>query len=329
MKKTLRMLTVMLLTVSMVVSAPLALAVGPNDIPWGDYAAVPSGSAFGSFQGTERAPYICFEPDFSGKLSYDEFAVDFRADHLPIGTYVCVNNWDFDDYGLLRRYRSVKRDYSGVAGYAGFQRLSDGRTFIILTVWDSYCYDTNGKMTRIQATQVYPDNNEGFEACVGDLVTGEGCFVHTLLPFDWQEGSNYRALLQLTNPNDGSNSHLLFYVCNLQTGAWYLLVEYDLGYNGVGMNRCVSFLEDFSSDAHADLRSVALSDYRVRPFGKADWISAREATLYCYYSNNGSYRYGAIGNAFWAVTTAVPGVWTAPANYQRFKVTHSDSGMPY
>lgn len=196
-------------------------------------------------------------------------------------------------------------------------------------MWDSYCYDNRGNMTRIQATQVYPENNEGFEVCVGDLVTGEGCFVHTLLPFDWQEGKNYRALLQLTNPNDGSNSHLIFYVCDLQTDAWYLLVEYDLGYQGASMNRCVSFLEDFSTDAHANFRSMALSDYRVRPAGQVDWTSSREATLYCDTSNNGSYRYGATGNAFWTITTAVPNVWAAPAGAQRFTVTYSDSRVPY
>lgn len=131
MKKSLRDLTVMLMAVSMVVSllvfAPAALAVGPDSIPWGEYAAVPSGSAFNSFQGTERAPYICCEPDFSGKLSYDEFAVDFRADYLPIGNYLCVNTWDFDDHGLLSRYSSVRRDYDGVAGYAGFQRNYEGK----------------------------------------------------------------------------------------------------------------------------------------------------------------------------------------------------------
>ena len=308
---------------------PTALADGPDYIPWDAYAAVPSGSVFSSFSGTQRAPYICCEPDFSRKLSYHEFAVDFRADYLPIGTYLCVNNWDFDDHGLLQRYSHVRRDYQGVAGYAGFQRLSDGSTCIILTVWDSYCYDNDGSMTRIQATQVYPDNNEGFEVCVGDTTTGEGCFVHTLLPFDWKEGRDYRALLQLTNPWNGTNSHLLFYVCDLWTGAWYKLVEYDLGYNGTGMNRCVSFLEDFSTNAHADLRSVALSNYRVHPFGKPDWISTRKATLSCYYSNNGSYRYGSYGNAFWAITTAVPNVWAEPAHSELHTVSSSSSESPY
>lgn len=302
---------------------------GPNYIPWGDYAAVSDWSAFSSFTGSQRAPYICCEPDFSGRVSANEFAVDFRADYLPIGTYLCVNNWDFDDHGLLQRYSSVRRDYSGVAGYAGFQRGYDGTTNFILTVWDSYCYDYNNNMIRIQATQVYPENNKGFEACVGDTTTGEGCFVHTLLPFNWEAGKNYRALLQLTNPADGSNSHLLFYICDLQAGAWYRLLEYDLGYNGTCMNRFVSFLEDFSADAHADIRSVALANYRVHPYGSADWTSSREATLSYYYTNNGSYRYGAYGNAFWAVTTAVPNVWAASANYQRFTVTKSSPGSPY
>ena len=304
-------------------------AAVPDSIPWGSVVSLPGESEIRAYRGTQRAPYVCCEPVFSKMRTYTEFSVDFRADHLPKGTYLCVNNWDFDDSGLRKRYESVKRDYNGVAGYAGFQRHYDGTTWIIMTVWDTRCYDRKGNMTRIQARQTYPKNNEGFEVCRGDTDTGEGCFVHTLLRYDWREGRNYRALLQLTNPSDGTNSHLLFYVCDLQTGAWTQLVEYDLGYNGAYMNRCVSFLEDFSANDAGRPRSMVLANYRVRPTGKTAWQGAKQASLYCYYSNDGSYQFGAKGNAFWTVTTGIPRCFKAPNKRQKFTVKSCESGSPY
>ena len=51
---------------------------------------------------------------------------DYDIIILPNGTYLCVNNWDFYNPGMTRRYNTVKRDYNCVAGYAGFQKGLDG-----------------------------------------------------------------------------------------------------------------------------------------------------------------------------------------------------------
>ena len=330
MKRYLRPFISLLILILLIgLSAP-AFASPPDSIPWTKMLTIPVESEIRAFRGSMRAPYICCEPEFSGVKTYVEYAVDFRADYAPPGTYLCVSNWSFDDSSLLKRFASVRRDYDGVAGYCGFQKRHDnGQSQIILTVWDTYCYDKYGNMTDIQATQVYPANNKGFEICKQDLVTGEGCFVHTILPYDWQEGKNYRALLQLTNPSDGSSSHLLFYVCDLQTGIWTQLVEYDLGYSGVYMNWGLSFLEDYSSGGAGQLRSAALSNYRVHPSNSSEWTSAKSAKFSCYYSNGGSYSYGARGNAFWTITTGLSNLWPTPENYKKFSVDSCEKGSPY
>ncbi len=329
MKRCRLLITVFLMAIVMMGSSGVGHAAVPNYIPWSNHVSIPDANDIYAYQGTQRAPYICCEPTFNGVKTYDEFSVDFRCDYAPPGTYLCVNTWDFDDYGLRSRYASVKRDYSGVAGYAGFQKFDDGSTWVIMTVWDAYCYDQQGNLTLVEARQIYPENNRGFESCRDDLVTGEGFFVHTILPYDWQEGRNYRALMQLSNPNDGGNSHLIFWACDLQTGVWTRLIEYDLGYNGNCMNRCVAFLEDFSRGGAGNIRSMALSNYRARVTGSTNWVSAREATLSCYYSNNGSYQYGADGNAFWAITTGLPNRWSTPRDNARYTVTDAESGCPY
>ena len=182
---------------------------------------------------------------------------------------------------------------------------------------------------KYKTSQVYPAGNKGFEICKGDLVTGEGWFVHTILPFDWKKSHNYRALLQLSNPPDGSNSHLFYYVCDLHTGAWTKLVEYDLGYNDVQMNRCVSFLEDFSYGMAGYPRSMALSNYRVHPTGSGTWAGTNKAVMDCYYSNNGSYQYGSSGNAFWAITTGIGGRCYTPQKNLTCYVNRYETGQPY
>lgn len=310
------------------IAAP-ALAEAPGSIAWNKVISLPSASEIQAFRGTARAPYICCQPEFSGVTAFYEFSVDFRADHLPRGTYLCVSNFGFNDAGLLKRYASVKRDYEGVAGYAGFQKYEDGTTGIILTVWDSYCYDRSGRKITYQATQVYPAGNKGFEVCVGNTVTGEGCFVHTLLPYNWVEGRNYRALLQLTNPTDGANSHLIFWACDLQTGAWTRLVEYDLGYSGTYMYWTTAFLEDFSYHDAGSLRSMVLSNFRVHATSKAEWVTTKKATFSCNYSNGGSYQYGSAGNAFYTITTGLPNRCSRPADRKTYTVSSCEGGSPY
>ena len=165
--------------------------------------------------------------------------------------------------------------------------------------------------------------------CVGDTVTGEGCFVHTVRKIDWKEGHNYRALLQLSNPPDGSNSRIMFWMQDLETGAWTLLAEYDLGYNGNHIYWCCSFLEDFSIGGAGSVRSAALSNYRAHPAGQAEWVSTRKATFSCNYSNGGSYWYGAKGNAFFTITTGLPGRCATPQDPLTVTVNHSEAGSPY
>ena len=113
-------------------------------IRWADYMNLPTQSEISNHQATGRAPYIVCTPSFSGTDGYTDYVVDFRADYLPIGTYLATGCFDIDNRSLLKQYASVSRDYNGIGAYCGFQKLYDGSGIAIMTVWDTYCKDRKG-----------------------------------------------------------------------------------------------------------------------------------------------------------------------------------------
>ena len=109
--------------------------------------------------GTERtSPYIVCVPDFGRTDRYIEYAVDFRADHLPNATYLSTLSWYMGSEQLSRQYASVQRD-AGWAGYCGFQSLDDGRRVAIMSIWDTFCTDAQGRTTVIRARRIYPESD--------------------------------------------------------------------------------------------------------------------------------------------------------------------------
>ncbi len=318
MKKLLSLLMILILCLSMISGAFAA----SSKISWSSYMDLPSKKEMKSHKANGRAPYIVGTPEFEGSGNWTDYVVDFRADHLPKGTYLCVCTFDLDTSPLLKKYKSVSRDYPGVGGYCGFQRGYDGKGYAIMTVWDTYCRDRKGNLTIVRASGVYPSGGN-FERFEGDTVSGEGCFIHCLVPYDWQKGKNYRAALQMYG------SRLIFWVQDLETSCWTQLMEYDLGYEGASLQYPRAFLEDFSQNTHGYLRSMVLSNFRVRDSRSGKWLSTRKLRFSDCYDYSGSYNYGAQGNAFWAITTHIPGCCKKPANNKLFTVKSADSSAPY
>lgn len=318
MKKKFIFITVFL---SLLTYLPYALAVSPS-MNWSSVMNLPSESEIRSHVSTGRAPYIVVRPDFRTSHGFSEYAVDFRADYVPIGTYVCVCNFELDMSALKKKYTSVSRDYPGVGGYAGFQRGYDDKGYVIMTVWDTYCRDKKGNQTIIKAKGIAPAKAP-FERAEGDTVTGEGSFIHCVYPFDWKAGHDYRALIQMYG------SRLQFWVMDLQTNSWTQLMEYDLGYEGAFITYPCAFLEDFSWRDHAAIRSMLLYNFRARDRVTGKWIGAKKAGLSENYEYNGSYAYGAKGNAFYAITTNLPGRCPAPKQNLNCTVTECDTSEPY
>lgn len=291
---------------------------------WSGCMSLPSASEQSSYKTSEIAPYIVCWPTFEGADKFREFAVDFRAEHLPRGTYLAVANWGTGSYQLNRMYTTVKCDY-GSGGYCGFQVWDDGTHAAILTLWDLFCTDASGRTTVIKAKQVYPENGRGSERDEKGL---EGSFLHCLVPFDWKEDHSYRALLQIANRYNGQSANLVFYICDLETGAWTRLMEFELGYDEAYMTDFGSFLENYVYAYAGELRSMILSNYRALPYDSTRWIGARKAYLCQNYNHKGSYNFGTSGNSFWALTTAIPSRCVNPADGW-YTIPYADSSSPY
>lgn len=288
---------------------------------WGSVMNLPSADQVRNHKATGRAPYIVCTPSFSGTDGYTDYAVDFRADYLPVGTYLATCNFDIDNSSLLKQYASVSRDYYGVGAYCGFQKAYDGSGIAIMTVWDTYCTDRQGNTHIIKATGIKAAGAE-FER---NKDQREGSFLHCLVPYDWKEGRDYRAVVKLYG------SRLQFWVEDLTTQSWTQLMEFDLGYDGGYIKSACAFLEDFSffSYDHAAIRTMSLSNFRVRDRRTGKWIGAKTASFRQDYDYRGSYNYGAQGNTFWAITSNIEGLCRKPEQDMRCTVDAYDSEAPY
>ena len=288
---------------------------------WDSRISFPSAAELSGFETSERAPYLVCRPVFPGCNKYVEYAVDFKADYAPNGTYLSICNWDMDLSGLKKYYRNAWGESGGVGAYAGFQVLGDGRHVAIMSIWHTFVEDSAGNVSRISATVTYPQN-------AGNPFDGEGTGTQCIIPFDWQTGHMYRAVIQQSY--SASNTVKLgFWVCDLQSGAWTKLIEYDTHYPELYMSGACSFLECFAPAYAGNVRTMEMSNFRVRSAETFQWVGATSATMEEDFEYPGSYNYGTDGNTFWQITTGLPNRCQAPAQYQKYSVTSCDTGEFY
>ena len=313
-------------TLSVICALALVILAAPGAVQsasaegWGSRLTLPSAADVLSYKTNDRSPYIVCWPEFAGCDAYTEYAVDFRAEFLPRGTYLSVCSWNMDLSSLKRSYASVTRDADWVAAYAGFQVLGDGRHVAIMSVWDTFCRDRNGTVQTIRAKVTYPNEGKPFD--------GEGTGMQCIIPFDWKEGRSYRALIQQSESARGT-AVLTFWVCDLADQRWTKLIEYDLNIADTHMTGACAFLENFIPSYAANLRTMELWNFKVRSKRTGKWVAGRKASMYECFELPGSYNYGASGDRFWAVTTALPNRCRKPAQYKECSVTRCDTGEPY
>ena len=51
-----------------------------------------------------RSPFLCGWLKIPESVRFNEYMVDFKADHLPKGTYCCLGQWVMDTSGLQKQY---------------------------------------------------------------------------------------------------------------------------------------------------------------------------------------------------------------------------------
>ena len=301
--------------------AAVVLAVCPamaeSAIQWDRTMSLPSRYEQRQYSTDSTSPYIVCIPDFGKVNRYMEYAVDFRADHLPNATYLSTLCWYMGSYQLDRQYASVERD-GGWAGYCGFQSLDDGRRVAIMSLWDTFCTDAQGRTSVIKARRIYPevDPTDSFRMrdTNGNLVEwgDEGRFVQCLVPYEWEEGHTYRANIQVFNTYTGGSAYINFAVCDMETGVWTTLMQFDLGYDEAYMTGGCVFLENYLPQYAGELRSMVLSNFQVKTYGGVDWTHAVRAELMQQFDNPGSYNYGSEDDSFWAITTGLPNRCASP-----------------
>jgi len=280
----------------------------PTERDWGASLSLPTLEEIQSYNAVafQRSPYLAgwlLAEDVGGFVDY--FA-DFRAEYLPCGTFCCLGQFDLDYSSLEAEYASVRQEYGGVAGYAGFQRLSDGSMKAILSLWDVFCTSASGDETVVRAQLVYPQGESG-----GDF-GGEGTGAHYLPDYDWQAGRWYRMILHCGTSETTGNTTVTMWAVDLTTGQETLLAVYDLAVPDVTFRGDVAlFLENFDPKTAGDVRSMECRNFAVNDrAGHAHYLTR------CYVSQNydypGSYGFGADGDTLWLITTGVPDRAEAP-----------------
>ena len=272
---------------------------------------------------TERSPYVGAFMDAAGSGQYTEFAVDFKADYLPTGTYCCLAQMDFDHSSLLKQYQSVRTEYQSISFYAGFQCNLNGRMNSILAIWDAYAKDKYGNETLIRAQLISPESSDN--ASFGD----EGTGAHCLIDYPWKQGHWYRMLVQCWQSDKTHNTTLEQWVCDLDTGVWTFLCKYDLGAPNIcmkGNNGC--FLEGFQPETAGNVRSMECKNFLVKDATSGGWFSMVSGNLSEGYDFPGSYNYGADGQCIYFITSGLPNLSSNPGNL-RVHINNAEKDKPY
>ncbi|MBQ1252360.1 MAG: S-layer homology domain-containing protein [Firmicutes bacterium] len=275
-----------------------------------------------------RSPYIYGWMDIPDGVKFIEYSVDFRAEYLPRGTYCCLGQWTMDMSGLESKYTNIRTEYSSVSGYAGFQSTCTAKGKAgIMSFWDIYAKEkSTGKNVTLRAKCLYPGGNDNFG--------GEGTGAHSINHYNWEEGHWYRMLLQCDN--SGATTVVNQFVCDLETGTWTLLCQYDtLVPNGKFKGDIAVFLENYNTSLAGEVRSLELKNVRYRDASTGQWNAVKRA----YLGPNGgvpayegSYEFGATSDRFWMITSGVGGDWYGNGTGQKagyYNVTQAESGAPY
>ncbi len=299
---------------------------------WRALMPYPSRAGIKAAGGKSRSPYIVFYPQFEGTDGITEYAIDFQIDDMDNGTYFCAIDANLDISALESRYDSVYNDYSTAGSfYCGVQKWKDGRTGVIMSVWDNICRKNNGMVTIVTADQIYPEFREGKSS-----TSGEGRFQQFIQEYQFRTGTPYRILIQLVRAGTGGNSELSMYICDLDANRWDRLVSWDLCYQSrfIRTGSLAGFMENYLKQYAGSVRNVSFSDIRGRNRKNSKWIAAKKVKFTVNNSiteldYRGSYNFGSDASAFWIITSGVEGLCRLPKSGTFFTVKNAATSSPY
>jgi len=253
-----------------------------------------------------RSPYLTGWFLAPAGTRYTEYAVEFRAGHLPRGTYCSLGNWTMDLTDLRRRYRSVDAPF--IHAYAGFQRIADGRTVGIMSFWDMDCTDCQGNRKTLQAKREYPA-----QVLDGGRFDGEGTGARNSVLFDWGPGKWYRMHLKCVPSAITGNTCLEQWVRDLETGRDTLLSRFDTNLkNSAIQGNIAVFLENYLPQTAGEIRSMEVRNPVYLDASTGTWRKFQQVHLSSQAGvphYEGSYGFGVEEGRIWMITSGVGGDW--------------------
>lgn len=133
-----------------------------------------------------KAQYLTAAPQFNLAGGCDATSVEFYTGSQPDQTYWSLVNWSMDCTEYMKRNGYTSMD--GIGAYAGLQMV-DGRPMGIMSMWETYFTDADGKTVTLVPSCIYPAG-EG----VGFSHEGSGTSIVT--PFEWRAETWYRFVLR-------------------------------------------------------------------------------------------------------------------------------------
>lgn len=301
---------------------------------WQDVFPIPTQAEINTYNNSSpayRSPYIAGWLKIGKNVKFTEYSVDFKADHVPQGTYCSLANWDMDLSELKKTHTNVHTNSGSIQAYAGLQStVTDIGMASIMSFWDVFATDKHGKDIVIRAKLVYPtsDGNDDFD--------NEGTGAHCIRPFEWEADHWYRMLLQCSTAPQTGNTQVEQWICDLETNKWTKLCVYDTGLkNSCFIGDVAFFLENYIKELAGDVRSMEIRNPRIKKVGHSSWTNLTQA-----YMNsqgglpkyNGSYAFGVEDDRFWMITSGVGGDWYSNGKGQAAKnytINNTATGSPY
>ena len=288
-------------------------------------------SAYNSTHPAYRSPYIAGWLQIGKNVRFKEYSVDFKADHVPQGTYCSLANWYMDLSDLQKTHTNVHTNSGSIQAYAGLQNtVTDMGMTSIMSFWDVFATDRYGKEITIRAKLIYPASNGN------DDFDNEGTGAHCIRPFAWEADHWYRMLLQCGTSAETGNTTVEQWICDLETNQWTKLCVYDTGLkNSCFVGNVAFFLENYIKELAGDVRSMEIRNPRIRKVGDSGWTNLTQAYMTSQGGipkYNGSYAFGTDNDRFWMITSGVGGDWYGNGKGQAAKtytISNNATGSPY
>lgn len=303
---------------------------------WDEIMKTPTAEQVESVSNSGRSTYVVFYPQFDESTTgLREYALDFSIDDMDRGTYFSTFTAVVDSSALSQKGLKLDENYGGTSSiYGGFQCLEDGKTGVIMTIWDILGKDAQGNKTVIKAKPLYVDEKaQVFDKEEGS--EGEGYFQQFKMEYPWQAQHPYRTLIQVGKNEANGNATATLQVCDLITQEWTKMVTWDLGYPSerILTKNLAGFLENYDTKYCGSVRSANFSNIRGLDAKSGEWVAANSVNFTL---NNGvddftyvgSYQVGADDSSYYAVTSGVKDL-CKPTENMSFSVKNAPSDCPY